>query len=171
MVSWNYSFSVTARCNILGKTRNCKMNWAEESEKPPSLLTKTENQRLNWRNPANRAKHVHQNRKTAIFKSETEKPNQILAKSAKLKIPTTPLQGITRDYREFQGIAGVLKTIKGIQRITGIYKKYKSHTRVSKDSQVINYNGIQGITEVCKGLQGDSHGFTGERCITGIIMG
>ena len=81
------------------------------------------------------------------------------------------IQRITRDYREFQGITGVLKAIKGIQRITGIYKKRQDHTRVCKDSQVINYNGIQGITEVYKGLQGDPHGFTGERCITGIIMG
>ena len=49
------------------------MHWAEESEKPPSLLTKTENQRQNWRKPANRTKR--QNQKTAILKPKTEKPN------------------------------------------------------------------------------------------------
>ena len=49
------------------------MNWAEESEKPPSFLTKTENQRLNWRKPANRMRTRHQNRKPAIIKSENRK--------------------------------------------------------------------------------------------------
>ena len=61
------------------------MHWAEESEKPPSLLTKTEDQRQNWRKPANCTKR--QNRKTVIFKAKTEKPNQKLTKSAKPKIP------------------------------------------------------------------------------------
>ena len=66
------------------------MHWAEESEKPSSLLTKTDNQRQNWRKPANRTKL--QNRKTAILKAKTGKPNQKLAKSAKPKIPTSPLE-------------------------------------------------------------------------------
>ena len=61
------------------------MHWAEESEKPPSLLTKTEDQRQNWRKPANCTKR--QNRKTVIFKAKTEKPNQKLTKPAKPKIP------------------------------------------------------------------------------------
>ena len=64
------------------------MNWAEESEKPPSFLTKTENQRLNCRKPANRTRH--QNRKTAILRAKTEKPNQKLATSAKPKTPMPP---------------------------------------------------------------------------------
>ena len=65
------------------------MNWAEESEKPPSFLTKTENQRLNWRKPANRTRH--QNRKTAIFKSENRKTESKLGQIRKTENPNAPL--------------------------------------------------------------------------------
>ena len=54
--------------------KNRKMHWTKQSEKSPSLLTKTEKQRQNWRKPANRARHKK------------------LAKFAKPKIPTSPLQ-------------------------------------------------------------------------------
>ena len=65
------------------------MHWAEESEKPSSLLTKTENQRLNWRKPANRTKH--QNRKTAIFKSENRKTEPKIGQIRKTENPNIPL--------------------------------------------------------------------------------
>ena len=65
------------------------MNWAEESEKPPSFLTKTETQRLNWRKPANRTRH--QNRKTAIFKSENRKTESKIGQIRKTENPNAPL--------------------------------------------------------------------------------
>ena len=65
------------------------MNWGEESEKPPSFLTKTENQRLNWRKPANRARH--QNRKTAIIKSENRKTESKIGQIRKTENPNAPL--------------------------------------------------------------------------------
>ena len=65
------------------------MNWAKESEKPPSFLTKTENQRLNWRKPANRTRH--QNRKTAIFKSENRKTESKIGQIRKTENPNAPL--------------------------------------------------------------------------------
>ena len=68
------------------------MNWAEESEKPPSFLTKTENQRLNWRKPANRTRH--QNRKTAIFKSENRKTESKIGQIRKTENPNVPLYKI-----------------------------------------------------------------------------
>ena len=65
------------------------MNWAEESEKPPSFLTKTENQRLNWRKPANRK--IHQNRKPAIIKSENRKTESKIGQIRKTENPNAPL--------------------------------------------------------------------------------
>ena len=65
------------------------MTWAEESEKPPPFLTKTENQRLNWRKPANRTRH--QNRKTAIFKSENRKTESKIGQIRKTENPNAPL--------------------------------------------------------------------------------
>ena len=65
------------------------MNWGEESEKPPSFLTKTENQRLNWRKPANRTRH--QNRKTAIIKSENRKTESKIGQIRKTENPNAPL--------------------------------------------------------------------------------
>ena len=50
---------------------NRKMYWTKKNKKLPSLLTKNENQRLNSRKPANRGRP--QNRKTAVFKCETQK--------------------------------------------------------------------------------------------------
>ena len=65
------------------------MNWAEESEKPPSFLTKTENQRLNWRKPAYRK--IHQNRKPAIIKSENRKTESKIGQIRKTENPSDPL--------------------------------------------------------------------------------
>ena len=59
------------------------MHWAEESEKPPSLLTKTENQRQNWRKPANRTKR--QNQKKRDFKTENRETEPRLEKLRYLK--------------------------------------------------------------------------------------
>ena len=65
------------------------MNWAEESEKPPSFLTKTENQRLNWRKPANRTRHP--NRKPAIINGENRKTESKIGQIRKTENPNAPL--------------------------------------------------------------------------------
>ena len=79
------------------------MNWAEESEKPPSFLTKTENQRLNWRKHANRTRH--QNRKTAIFKSENRKTESKVGQIRKTENPNAPLlYGLTSSLWYFSNL-------------------------------------------------------------------
>ena len=49
------------------------MNWAEESEKPPSFLPKTENQRLIGENP--QTARDTKTEKPQFLRAKTEKPN------------------------------------------------------------------------------------------------
>ena len=65
------------------------MDWPAKSEKPPLLLTNTENRRQNWRKPAIRTRH--QNRKTAVFKCENRKTEQIIGRIRKTESPNAPL--------------------------------------------------------------------------------
>ena len=68
------------------------------------------------------------------------------------------LHGVTRGYRELQGIQGITGGYNGLQ---GITRGYRGLQRVTG-----GYNQLQGVTRGCKGLQEVTKGYRGLQGIT-----
>ena len=92
-VSWNCSFSATAGCDFLGETRKAVLNASDRKIQKTAIIVDKKNKPKTKLEPESpQTAQDTKIEKPQFLSTETEKPNQKLARSAKPKIPTRLLE-------------------------------------------------------------------------------